>query len=163
MSRLREWSACRNTSNSCSWTSEQWPENVRQCADDFAERLRKHASDLPVLHFVEWVDRWSMGDLFDRWLMPPDSSGPVRVHGNRFVLFAHSLPDGDKLAEYLAAAEPQQFDETDWFISRLREAVAAWDKLAQHSTVVILRFVVDASTDDEVVAESMRTCPDWLV
>src|SRR6185295_13904840 len=70
--RLSAWSAVRNTDSPNSWSPEQWPEEIRQKADDFAERLRAHGFALPVCHFVEWADMWSMGDLFSRWLTPPN-------------------------------------------------------------------------------------------
>jgi hypothetical protein len=49
-----------------------------------------------------------------------------------------------------------------WFIARLREAVAAWEKLVERATLVVLRYVVDASALDEEVTASLRSCPNWL-
>src|SRR5262245_37484446 len=129
LERLSAWSAARNVTEPNVWSSEQWPDHIRQEADDFAERLRANVCDFPVCYFVEWADMWSMGDLFTRWLTPPNCPRPIEVHANRYDLFAYRLPDGGRLADYLAAAGPQQFTETDWFIARLLEAVSAWDKL----------------------------------
>ncbi len=129
LQRLSAWSSARNAVDPNLWSSEQWPDHVRQEADEFAERLREHGFALPVCHFVEWADMWSMGDLFSRWLTPPNRPKPFGVHANRFELFAYGLPDNGHLANYLAAAGLQQFAETDWFIARLLEAARAWEKL----------------------------------
>jgi hypothetical protein len=136
---------------------------MRQEADDFAERLRANGLALPVCHFVEWADMWSSGDLFSRWLTPPDCARPMRVHADRFEIFAYALPDGGRLAEYLSAAGPQQFTETDWFIGRLKEAVKAWDQLVPRATLVVLRYVVDVCTLDEEVTACLQVRASWLL
>jgi hypothetical protein len=160
LQRLSEWSAARRIDNPNLWSPEQWPEQLRKKADDFAERLRTHGFALPVIHFVEWADMWSMGDLFVRWLTPPDCPGPICMHANRCEIFAYSLPDGGRLAEYLASAGPQQWTETDWFVSRLREAVEAWQKRVERAALVVLRYVVDASARDEEVTMNLRIRPE---
>lgn len=160
--RLFAWSAARKVDNPSLWSPEQWPDDVRQQADDFAERLRLHGLALPVCYFVEWADMWSTGDLFPRWLTPPDSLRPTCVHANRFEVFAYVLPDGGRLADSLASASPQQFAETDRFVVRLQEAVSAWEKLAPHATLVVLRHVVGSSALDEEVEASLQTRPAWL-
>jgi len=162
LQRLGGWAGARRIDNPNLWSPEQWPEQLRNEADDFAERLRTHGFALPVIHFVEWADMWSMGDLFVRWLTPPDCPSPIGVHANRFELFAYSLPDGGRLAEYLAAAGPQQWAETDWFVARLREAVEAWQKRVERAALVVLRYVVDASALDKEVMTSLRIRPAWL-
>jgi hypothetical protein len=162
LGRLREWSAARQTEDPNEWSAEQWPQSVRQQADDFADRLRAHGFAPPVVNFVEWADIWSMGNLFDRWFTPSDGPPPLAVYANRFTIFAYSLPDGGCLFQHLAAAGPQQFDETDWFIGRLREAVEAWDKLVERAVIVVLRQVVQASVLDEEVTASLKSVADWL-
>lgn len=160
--RLAAWSAARTTENPNLWSPEQWPDSVRKEADDFAECLRAHALDLPVIHFVEWADPWSMGDLINLWLTPPRCARPIVVHANRFEIFAYRLPDRGRLADSLAAAGAQQFAETDWFIARLRAAIAAWEKLVERSVLVVLRYAVDVSATDEEVLKSMQACPAWI-
>src|SRR5262249_33336400 len=93
---------------------------------------------------------------------PPDGPRPMGVHADRFELFGYVLPDGGRLADYLAAAGPQQFTETDWFIARLLEAVSAWEKLVPRATLVVLRYVVDGSALDQEVRVCWEVCPGWL-
>jgi hypothetical protein len=162
LQRLSAWSSARIADDPNMWSPEQWPVNIRQDADEFAEQLRAHGLALPVCHFVEWADMWSMGDLFPRWLTPPNCPRPIGVHSNRFDIFAYGLPDEGRLANYLAAAGRQQFEESDWFIARLREAVSAWEKLVPRATLVVLRYVVSSSALDEEVAASLETRPEWF-
>ena len=162
LQRFGAWASARNVANPNLWAPEQWPVPVRQEADDFAERLRANGLALPVCHFVEWADMWSMGDLFSRWLTPPNCSKPLAVHADRFEISAYALPDGGRLADYLSAAGPQQFTETDWFIARLLEAVTAWDKLVANATLVVMRSVVSGSALDEEVTACLQTRAPWL-
>jgi hypothetical protein len=160
--RITAWSETRNAADPNLWSPEQWPESIRQEADDFADRLRAHGFVLPVCFFVEWADMWSMGYLFPSLLTPWNSPGPIRVHANRFEIFAYALPDGGRLADFLAAAGPQQFPETDWFLNRLKEAVSDWEKLVASATLVVLRSVMGGSVLDEEVTASLNTRPEWL-
>jgi hypothetical protein len=162
--RFREWSAARCTDNQDpgEWSSEQWPQEVRKQADDFAERLRAHAFAPPVVHFIEWADLWSMGDLFDQWLTPPDGPTPLVVYADRFQLFGYALPDRGRLSEHLASAGPQQSPEEDCFVRCLHEAVTAWQELVERAVVVVLRQNFQASALDEEVVASLSNIPEWL-
>jgi hypothetical protein len=162
LERLAAWSAARSVDNPNLWSPEQWPVRVREQADDFAEQLRLHGTALPVCSFVEWTDMWSMGYLFPHWLTPPGSPRPIGVHANRFEVFAYGLPDEGRLAAFLAAAGPQQFSETDYFLARLQEAVRAWEQLVPCATLVVLRQVVGGYASDEEVTASLQNRPAWL-
>jgi hypothetical protein len=162
LKRLSTWSAARNTGDPNLWSAEQWPDHVRKEADDFAERLREYGFALPVCYFVEWADMWSMGDLFTHWLSPPNCPRPIQILANRFQIFGYGLPDGGRLGDYLAAAGPQQFAETDWFVAHLREAVSAWEVLVGRATLVVLRNVLSHAALDEEVTASLNTTAPWL-
>jgi hypothetical protein len=84
------------------------------------------------------------------------------MYATRYQIFAYGLPDGGRLAQYLATAGPQQWTETDWFIRRLREAVEAWQDLVERAVLVVLRHVVNGSALDEEVTASLRINPAWL-
>jgi hypothetical protein len=162
LQRLRAWSAARQTDNPNEWSPAQWPEEVRQHADDFADQLRAHAFAPPVVHFIEWVDMWSMGDLFGLRLTPSDGPMPLVVYADRYEIFGYNLPDGGRLAQHLATAGAQQWEEMDWFIGRLLEALDAWQKLVERAMIIVLRKVLDASVLDEEVVASLKRVPDWL-
>jgi hypothetical protein len=160
--RLRQWSAARLTTNPDEWSNEQWPEQVRHAADQFADQLRANGLAPPVVYFVEWADMWSMGDLFTDWLQPPDAPLPLIIHGDQFQLYAYGLPDGGRLAEHLAGAGPQQVPESEWLVGRLREAVGAWEGLVERSVLVVLRQTVGGSVSNEELLDSLDAVPSWL-
>lgn len=86
--RLGEWSTARLTTDPDEWSNEQWPEQVRRAADQFADRLRANALAPPVVYFVEWADMWSMGYLFTDWLRPPDAPPPIMIYADQ----SNSMP-----------------------------------------------------------------------
>ncbi len=159
---LQEWSAARRSTDPDEWGGEQWPPEVRRQADSFAEGLRTHALALPVVYFIEWADLWSMGDLFHRWLTPPGQPRPPTIHADRFEIFGYAWPDDGRLAEHLSTAGPQQWEESDWFVSRLSEAIEAWEHVVDRATLIVLREVVGGLTMDEEVLASLDHVPDWL-
>jgi hypothetical protein len=162
MLRLREWDSVRKADDLNEWSSEQWPLSVRRRADAFADRLRSHALDLPVVYFAEWADLWSMGDVFSRLLTPPGGPAPLIIHGDRFEIYGYSLPDGGRLVQHLASAGPQQFVEYDWFVWQLREAVRSWEELVEKGAVIVLREVVGGLVTDDELTNSLSTVPDWI-
>lgn len=162
LQRLQEWSAARQVDHPSEWSSEQWPQHVRKQADDFADRLRAHALTPPVVYYVEWSDLGSMGDLFGRWLTPSDNLNPLAIYASQYEIFWYALPDGGSLSRRLASPGSQQWQESDWFVGRLREAVGAWQELTERAVVVVLRRVVGGLVLDEEITASLKCVPDWL-
>lgn len=103
-----------------------------------------------------------MGDLFPRWLSPTDGPVPFTIHANFHQVFAYRLPDGGRLAQYLGSVGPQQFTESDCFISRLREAVDAWKNCVDDAAIIVLRHSIRGSVLDEEIQGSLREAPTWL-
>ncbi|HEY2786906.1 MAG TPA: hypothetical protein VGJ05_18235 [Fimbriiglobus sp.] len=159
---MKRWSSARQTNNPNEWSSEQWAPNVRDEANYFAYQLRSHAFASPVLFFAEWIDKWSMGDDFSRWLTPPGGQKALQVMTDEYQINSYALPDEGRLIQHLAAAAPQQHQEADWFIVRLREAIGAWENLADRATLIVLRHVHESSAIDQELAASLKELPDWL-
>ena len=160
--RLRGWAAAREAADLDEWSGDQWPSSVRLQADAFADRLRANSLSPPVIHFVEWSDLWSMGDVFTRWLTPPGGPPPLGIHADRFEVYGYALPDGGRLDRHLTRAGPQQFGEYDRFAGRLREAVWAWQGLAERAALIVLREVVGGLVTDDELKASLSSVPDWL-
>jgi hypothetical protein len=160
--RLRAWFDARGSDSVTEWSSDQWPPEVRTQVDAFAERMRANSLSLPMLYFVEWLDQWSMGDLFDRWLLPSEGP-PLQIHADRFEVYGYALPDGGRLAGLLKRAGPQQIDEYDYFVTRLREAVGAWQALTERATIIVLREPVGGLVTDEELQASLSLVPKWLL
>jgi hypothetical protein len=163
LARLGAWAADREVTDTNEWSSDQWPSAARTEADALADGLRANSLSPPVIHFVEWADQWSMGDVFRRCLTSPAGPLPLAIHANRFQIYGYGLPDGGHLERHLQTSGLQQFDEYDRFVYYLLEAVGAWRELAERSVLIVLREVVGGLVTDEELNASMCTVPDWLV
>ena len=160
--RLKGWPEFRLVSDPDEWSGDQWPPVVRDRVDTFVGLLRANAGCPPVVHFAERVDQWSMGDVFVRWLTPPEGAGPLVVYSDRFEVYGYTLPDDGRLWRYLAGAGPQQFPEYGWFVSDLKRAVGAWSELIDESLVLVIREVIGGLVTDEELAASLEHVPVWL-
>lgn len=160
--RLREWVGARRNAELNEWSNVQWPSSVRGQVDAFVDRLRANSLQPSVVHFVEWSDLWSMGDLFSRWITPPGGPPPFVIHADRFEVYGYFLPDGGRLDRHLTAAGPQQFDEYDWFVGRLREALNACQDLTDQAAIIVSREVVGGLSTDDDLRASLSRVPDWL-
>jgi hypothetical protein len=103
-----------------------------------------------------------MGDIFERWLTPPESSSPLIIMANRYELFAYSLPDGGRLERHLTNSGTQECPESNWFVQRLLEATQAWNAVAERSVLIVLRIVSEASISDEEVTTSLGMVSKWI-
>jgi len=161
--RLHGWAAKRQGEGGGEWSSRQWAPEVCQEADRLADLLRSHSATPPIIHFVEWVDTWTMSDMIARWFIPGRGSDAVQVYGERYELFGYFLPDEGALARHLAEAGPHQHPETEWLVSRLQEALVSWDRLTDRAVLLVLRRVTGPTVTDEEILESSQGVPDWLM
>jgi hypothetical protein len=157
------WAAARSTTDPDEWSPDQWPSAVRRQADDFADRLRAHGCTPPVVHFVEWSDLWSMGDVFGSWLAPPGGPQPLWVCGDRYEIRGYDLPDGGRLQRHLAGAGPRWAAESELLVKRLGEALTAWNGVVERAVLILLREVVGGLVTDGELAEALEHVPAWLI
>jgi hypothetical protein len=161
-SRLREWAGLRTAETPSEWSPDQWPQSVRTQIDSIASLVRENATEPPVIHFVEWIDLWSMGDLFRSWLSPSGGETPLTVFGDRFEVYGHCLPDDGLLLRRLANDRKHQFPEAEWFLKRLDEAINAWQDVAGRSLIVVLREVTGGLVTDDELAKALDELPNWM-
>ena len=166
--RFRDWSAARDRRDPSLWAPEQWPEPSRRAAEAFAVRVREHGYALPVVYFSEYLDAWSMGDVFERWLAPSGGNELLRIHADRFELFCYPLPDDEALARSLQEAlRPHSLHERAaseylWFLGRLLEAEEACVTVEGTAALVVLRAVLGRTRLEEEVAVAAGQVPAWL-
>lgn len=160
--RLREWVQLRTTQTPTEWSPDQWPQFVRAQIDTFARLLRENSTAPPVVHFVEWIDHWSMGDLFQAWLLPCAGEQPLIVFGDKFEVYASRFPEDGCLLDRLKGNRNPQSPEANAFQARLREAIDSWEKIVDRSLIVVLREVTGGLVTDEEVVRSLSELPDWL-
>jgi hypothetical protein len=117
--------------------------------DQFCIALYGHDNSLPIVHFVQWVDHWLMGDLL------PEAD---TVNGARFqaacMLVARTLD--------VAAGCGKQFVEQKILATRLREATYGWGTVTDKYIIVLIRERLGPSTTDDEVRASLEIVPDWL-
>lgn len=125
--------------------------------DQLARQLVDHRSDLPVVSYVEWIDRWSMGNDVPRLL---ERVGGVVAAGHTFEVGVCDPPD---LVSGLPT-EGWQFDEQVVFVRRLREIAAEWGQLARPAVLAVVREILGASILDEEVqtAAASSDVPEWI-
>jgi hypothetical protein len=160
--RLQYWAASRLVNDPFEWSSDQWPSGVRAEADAFADQLRANSVYPPIVYYVEWVDLWSMGDVYIHWLTPPGAAPPIAVYADRFELYAYSLPDGGCLVRHLATSGALQFDEYEDYVGHLLRAAEAWGELVDRAILVVLREVVGGLVTNDELTASLSVVPDWL-
>ena len=168
MSRFRDWADARTLDDPYEWRPDQWPLVVRGEMEEFALGLRANAHLPPVVYFNEYVDMWSMGNLFSRWFPEDDEYRPIEVHADRFELCCYSLPDDGKLAEHLKSTlrrkriRERQPQEDRWFVVNLLEAALAWGVVVDNAAIVLLREVFDGCVLDDEIEESLAAIPEWI-
>ena len=143
-----------------------WATKQRAAPDDpelrkeigrFAEALDAHRTELPVVYYSEWLDRWSMGD--DIGTPFTERGGVVLVANGPF----YQVCCTDQPASLLTLPpDGWQFDEQKWLAVRLREAAAAWEPLIAGGTLVLMRQAYGASTGDDEITSAMSVVPAWL-
>lgn len=123
----------------------------------FAEALDAHRTELPVVYYSEWLDRWSMGDDFSK---PFTCRGGIVLQANG--PFYDVCCTDHPAAMLTLPSDGWQFDEQTWLAGRLREAAAAWEPLVSGGVLVLLRQCLRSSTDDEEITKAAMSVPDWL-
>ncbi len=138
---------------------------VTQCLTS----LRLPEAAPPVLFFCQYLDMWSMGDMFEIVFGPkttPNISSSLTA--GSATLICYSLPDSNALLTTLAAKGKRNKrhtipSEVLWFHFLLRESVLAWSALSPVSTIVVVREIIGASVSDPEIEAANSTTPDWLV
>jgi hypothetical protein len=127
-----------------------------------ANRLLAHRGQFPVCYDVQWHDHHSMFDVFARWMQPPGIPQTVHREVSSGEVYAYRLPDEGRLLAHLTSADPDECDETRWYITHLRQAVEAWSHLVPQATLVVIRSVTDGGWSEEEVLASLEERPEWL-
>jgi hypothetical protein len=157
--QFQEWSALRTCTNPCDWNPDQWPESARSAADNWAERLRAHGHEPPIIFFAEYVDLWSF--------CPParflEDHGLIGVLADRYELFCLPLPLTSTATTELERLKTSgQWDEDRLFAGLTLDAADSWNKLVDQAVLVFLRLAVSGAVEDQEVLDSLTGLPDWM-
>jgi hypothetical protein len=133
--------------------SHEIPVSVRNRIDQFANALREHAAQPPVVYYSEWADLWSGGDLLPGLYSPE----PVTISGTRVEACCH---EADQVQA--AIARLPQTQEEAWLQARLREALDAWQELLDDQVLIVIREPLGGSVTDDGLTASLTGVPEWL-
>lgn len=133
----------------------------------FVSCLRAHSHCPPVLFYAEYVDMWSMGDVFTRPFAGCNRRRFLQVEDG-IELMVYRLPDKGRLERTIRAAlrskraRSAQWQETRLYLTILLESVLSWEEIKGKTAVVVVRDVHGSLVLDEDVIRSMKHVPDWI-
>jgi hypothetical protein len=160
---VRRWKNQRlpDAADSKSWIS---PINVQREVRAFTRTLHRHAEYPPVLFYRQYVDQWSMGDVFDLVDRGPFATA---VQLGDSELYAYSLPDRGTLSKQFGAARrpsAKSIGRTEkiWFIDAIRDAIRTSQARKYTSILIVVREVVGGLIDEHDVSTAMADTVDWL-
>jgi len=150
------WSAARPANAAEQWSSEYWPDGMRDEVNSLANKLVTSAFTPPVLYRSEHVDLWSMGDVFQMPLVnrPPDRGR--QLFTDDYDLFVARTRSHERIKCPRSIA-----DETKWFYARLNEALSAWGDFCDERLIVCVRSVMGGLWTDDEVTDALQSIPEW--
>jgi hypothetical protein len=161
---VRRWKKqrVRDTGDSESWVL---PSDIRREVRTFTRALHDNSEYPPVLFYRQYVDQWSMGDVFG--LVGRGKSRPAVIHLSDGELYAYSLPDRGALLKQLRKERrrsPRSVGRPEklWFIDAIRDAVSASQARKDGSTLIVVRNVVGGLVDDDEISAAMGRTAGWL-
>lgn len=134
----------------------------------YADSLRSNSGLPPVVFFVEYVDMWSMGDVFGRCLPRRRSPNIVNVVQDEFEVWGYRLPDAGALKRQATrllssrSVRETSRQEQRWFLSNIVHALDAWDKITREGALIIIREVLGALVEDSDVQQAINHVPQWI-
>ena len=167
---FHQWSAARtpDPDEPTLFESGQWPEACHHQMTTLLDLLRENATQPPIVFFQEYVDMWSMGDVFSSAATPEHGNGLIEVMSDEADMACYALPDSGSLLDHLRRCMRRKRvrertpQEDRWIIEGLLNACLAWEPLIDKSVLVIARLVVGGLVEDEEILASSTSTPDWL-
>lgn len=107
---------------------------------DIRARIYQNRENYPVLFYCEYIDRWSMGDIFKAFIYPKKPIHEFYQDGNELFCIDSSVLKLKK--------KPMQFDEYEWLYTNLNFAKKCFSKLECGAHIFLIRTVVGLSDRD---------------
>ncbi|MDA1229567.1 MAG: hypothetical protein O2856_02210 [Planctomycetota bacterium] len=152
------WSNARSPVVSDEWSSDDWPSQTRVEVDSFVARLAESAYLPPVLYRSEYIDLWSMGDVFATPLERRHPDQSRKLYTSKHEVTATWVQFLEKVR-----ARKNAPPETLWLYSRLNEAIGAWEGVSENRLLLFVRTIVGGLWEDEEVIDAVRKIPIWWV
>ena len=150
------WSDARATTPDDEWSSDDWPAKIKDEIDTFVEKMKKWGYTPPVLYRSEYVDCWSMGDMFETALVKGHLDFTRRLYTSRYEVIATWVRFSERIIP-----DDGSPSETTWLYNRVNEAIAAWSEFAENRLVVLVRSALGGLWTDEEVTAALGVIPSW--
>ena len=148
-------------------STDHWSPSCRRQMDAFAETLRTHTTEPPVVFCAEYVDMWSLPA--SPWrILPAWERHALRLCSDSFLLECYALPDRRRLQRDIERAfrrkriRERNPQEDRWALVILQEALLAWEPLVKEAALVWLGRSITASVEDKALVQSLGETPKWL-
>jgi hypothetical protein len=150
-------------------STDHWTPACRRKIDAFAENLRIHNREVPIVFSAEYVDMWSTASgASPSWRLPTWQESAIQLYTDDRWLECYRLPDGGRLQADLKRAFRQKSirernpQEVRWPLVLLTEAVEAWEPLVDSAALIVIGLAVAPMVEDEEIRESLGNVPAWL-
>lgn len=154
-----DWNDARISNDPMVYNREHFPSEVRNTADDWAEDLREHGHEPPVIFFLEYIDLWS----FSPPVLHLENHGLIEVVGNQYELYFLELPLTEAAAvELVHVRDHGQYNESRFFATVTLHAAEEWSALVDRAVLIFLRNVVAGSVEDKEITASLKIIPEWV-
>jgi len=137
--------------------------NLRQLMNS----VRSHAEAPPVVFYVEYIDMWSMGDVFREAFSACSKRHLVHIVADDLELMLYCLPDNGCLEQHIRSALQKNrkcatdAQETRWFLTLLQEALLSWRLVTEDTALLVMRIVSGPLMCDDQVERSFSEVADW--
>ncbi len=154
--QICDWSEARTVTTTSEWSPEDWPMETRLEIDVFLDTLMREGFEPPILYRSEYVDCWSMGDVFWNAMEKANPNGGRQLQTGQHEIIANWV-DSRKRIEPLADAN----FETVRLYRHINDAAGAWGDLAERRLIVLVRTMLRGLWTDHEVAQALKTVPSW--
>lgn len=151
--QFERWSAARRSEDPDCWTTEDWPRSVHRSVSLWLARFDNLAAAPPILFYRQYIDLWSSGHLFTRWLGEPWTVRAKYILAESAEIQCYTLPDkGELTAELRKKLRWRSLPmEERWYAQALLDAVHAYERIVPTGAIVVIRGVLGPCiADDEI-------------
>lgn len=163
LSNIRRWQATRLCDDSPECSPEQWPKSVQAEVDRLVEKIDEHATELYIAYYAKWLDTSSMGDSFQEWFLPTNSTDGLIVHSTRYELYGCALPDQNSLLKHFEKRRRDEADQDLWLRWHLKQAIESWSDLVPSAALVVIREVVGGTVTIDEISASLQQEANWNI
>jgi hypothetical protein len=137
-----------------------WPESSQIAADQFISQLLQSATDQATLYYSQWLDYWSMGDVF-QYLTPHHEIPQFTIDTKRYELYQVRLPDAELKQAIHKELPRHATPETRRFVWQIQQALESWEHLCPTAVLLVIRQITGGMLDDTEIQSALSQGSTW--